>query len=169
MVSISTAMIAGHTEFASQAFPWVKSILRSSLGRTGGAGLKIHPDFLYRNLYHWLLDDDTFWQRASVPLPASRFPFYEAPTNIKGHCFRKRSHLQPRQRTSVSPYGGYWGTVTMNWRRGFFRACSIGSSSFAGSLLDMTKTKCPFCAFLALAAVRIWLPCILDRLAFFDE
>lgn len=80
VASITTAMVAGHTEYAGPVFEPVKKILRSDLGRIGGVGLKIHPDFSYVNLYHWLLGDE-FYKRGSVgyPLPDRRFPFRDGP------------------------------------------------------------------------------------------
>jgi len=80
VVSITTAMVAGHTEFASPVFEPVRKILRSDLERIGGVGVKIHPDYLYRNLYHWLLGDE-FYKRGNVgvPLPDRKFPFRDSP------------------------------------------------------------------------------------------
>jgi hypothetical protein len=80
VASISTAMVAGHTTFAGPVFPAVKSILRKDMGRIGGVGLKIHPDFCYLNLYHWLLGD-SYYKRGSggYPLPAEKYPFASNP------------------------------------------------------------------------------------------
>jgi hypothetical protein len=38
VVSISTAMVAGHKEFAGKVFPGVRAIMRTSGGRVGGIG-----------------------------------------------------------------------------------------------------------------------------------
>lgn len=73
VVSISTAIVAGHTEFAGKIFPQVKPLFRSHQGRIGGAGLKIHPDFSYANLYHWLLGDQHF-KAAALPIESRPFP-----------------------------------------------------------------------------------------------
>jgi hypothetical protein len=72
IVSTSTAVVAGHTEFAGKIFPAVRTILRTNGGRVGGIGLKIHPDFSYANLYHWLLGDTAFKNNT---LPSPRLPF----------------------------------------------------------------------------------------------
>lgn len=72
VVSISAAMVAGHKEFAGKSFPSVKAILRASAGKIGGVGLKIHPDFSYANLYHWLLGDNHF---KNSTLPIANRPF----------------------------------------------------------------------------------------------
>jgi hypothetical protein len=73
VVSISTAIIAGHTEFAGKIFPEVKSMLRTHQGRIGGIGLKLHPDFSYANLYHWLLGDQHF-KATALPISSGPFP-----------------------------------------------------------------------------------------------
>jgi hypothetical protein len=76
VTSTSTAMVAGHTEFAGPVFPHVKVLLRSGSGRIGGVGLKIHPDFSYANLYHWVLGDTDFWRgNLGTPLPLKDRPY----------------------------------------------------------------------------------------------
>lgn len=76
VVSTTTALVAGHERFTLPVFPSVKALLRGSLGRIGGAGLKIHPDFVYGNLYHWLLEDTVFWRLGQgIELPLERRPF----------------------------------------------------------------------------------------------
>ena len=58
VASITTAMVAGYTKYAGAVFPGVKPLLlRTNSGLIGGAGVKIHPDFSYVNLYHWVLGD----------------------------------------------------------------------------------------------------------------
>jgi hypothetical protein len=45
-------------------------------GRIGGLGLKIHPDFRYANLYHWLLGDSHFVRyQSGYPLPFKSRPY----------------------------------------------------------------------------------------------
>lgn len=56
-VSLSLAMVSGNTTYAQDLFPLIKAMLYISGGRRGGFGLKLHPDYTYRNLYHWLLGD----------------------------------------------------------------------------------------------------------------
>jgi hypothetical protein len=76
VVSITTAMVAGHTTFAAPAFERVKAMLRSDLGRIGGVGVKIHPDYSYANLYHWVLGDEYIKIGSSgISLPMSGRPF----------------------------------------------------------------------------------------------
>jgi hypothetical protein len=58
VASITTAMVAGYTKHAGGVFPSVKPLLlRTSSGLIGGVGVKIHPDYSYINLYHWVLGD----------------------------------------------------------------------------------------------------------------
>jgi len=73
VVSVSAAMVAGHKEFAGKVFPAVRTILRTSGGRFGGIGLKIHPDYSYANLYHWILGDQRFKQN-NLPIASRPFP-----------------------------------------------------------------------------------------------
>ncbi|WP_281926540.1 DUF3800 domain-containing protein [Roseibium album] len=76
VVSITTAMIAGHTEFAGNVFEEVKNILQQSQGRIGGVGVKIHPDYTYANLYHWVLGDEYFWRNnVGVSMPVGDRPY----------------------------------------------------------------------------------------------
>ncbi len=76
VVSITTAMVAGHTEFAGKIFPAIRAILKTSGGRVGGIGLKIHPDYSYANLYHWLLGDQRF-KNSDMPIANRPFPANE--------------------------------------------------------------------------------------------
>jgi hypothetical protein len=47
--------------------------------RIGGFGLKIHPEHIYVNLYHWLLGDTI---NSGEPLPRIRKPHAEKPAHI---------------------------------------------------------------------------------------
>lgn len=83
VVSITTAMVAGHERFASPVFPTLRSLYRTSLGRIGGAGVKIHPDFVYANLYHWVLGDDAFWSRGNgTSFPITNRPYSKSATGF---------------------------------------------------------------------------------------
>jgi hypothetical protein len=64
------AYVSGESTYSPRLFPHVKPLLRQEMGRVGGCGVKIHPDFTYVNLYHWLLGDD-YLVRGNVghPLP----------------------------------------------------------------------------------------------------
>jgi len=76
ITSCSLSFVAGEDKFSPPVFNLIKKMLFSDGGRKGGVGLKIHPDFKYANLYHWLLEDDFFWKaNCGIPLP------------LKGRCF----------------------------------------------------------------------------------
>lgn len=55
------ARVAG-SPWAPLTFEAIQPLLRSDGLRIGGVGLKIHPDYRYANLYHWLVGDDTWWK-----------------------------------------------------------------------------------------------------------
>jgi hypothetical protein len=57
-----TSYVAGETRFARQIVPLIRPLLATDVGRVGGVGIKIHPDFWYANLYHWLFGDVDFWR-----------------------------------------------------------------------------------------------------------
>ena len=72
VTSCTTAHVAGRDRYSEPLFDqWVFPLLhRGHAGRVGGYGLKLHPDFRYANLYHWLLGDQQFGRNgAFVTLP----------------------------------------------------------------------------------------------------
>lgn len=75
VVSITTAHFAGRPA-AAEFFPYVLPLLKTLDGRRGGASVKIHPDFKYANLYHWLLEDE-YLKKGSigVPMPLKDRPY----------------------------------------------------------------------------------------------
>ena len=80
--SCSTAAIAGESRFTPPVFSVVKELLikQTVPDRFGGIGLKIHPDFKYINLYHWLLGDTQYWKRnTGVSLPLKSYPYNSSP------------------------------------------------------------------------------------------
>ena len=80
VASITTAHVAGRPQ-AARFFPLIKSLFREDKGRIGGVGLKLHPDYRFANLYHWLLGD-THYVRGSMgfPMPLSDRPYREGDT-----------------------------------------------------------------------------------------
>jgi len=70
-----TAFVAGEQRFSPQLMPAIQPLLATNGSRVGGIGLKIHPDFWYANLYHWLFGDTHFW-RGSIGYP---FPLLARP------------------------------------------------------------------------------------------
>lgn len=81
VVSVTTAMVSGNSEYAEQVFPYIEPLfLKDWRGLIGGTGLKIHPAFSYRNLYHWLLDDDCWADGSSgFPYPDKSRPYASHP------------------------------------------------------------------------------------------
>jgi hypothetical protein len=80
ITSCVVARVAGESNYSPLVFDLLKPMLRRELGRIGGVGLKIHPDFTYANLYHWLLGDTHFWRgNSGRPLPFKTYPFAEEP------------------------------------------------------------------------------------------
>jgi hypothetical protein len=79
-VSCTTALVAGHTGYAGPIFPAIRAMMLESGGRIGGVGLKLHPDFIFVNLYHWLLGDDAYWRmNMGVSLPMRGRPYLTGP------------------------------------------------------------------------------------------
>lgn len=76
IVSITNAMIAGNTKYAGVTFPFVKDILHRDGDRINGVGVKIHPDFSYMNLYHWILGDKYIRRgKSGWSLPFENYPY----------------------------------------------------------------------------------------------
>jgi Protein of unknown function (DUF3800) len=70
-----TAYVAGEQRFSPQLMPAIQPLLANS-ARVGGIGIKIHPDFWYANLYHWLFGDTHFWRgNVGHPYPLLTHPF----------------------------------------------------------------------------------------------
>jgi hypothetical protein len=81
IVGSTLSYVGGESEYSAPIFrTHVKPMLRKELGRIGGVGLKIHPDYLYANLYHWLLGD-SHWVRAmsGQPLPRADRSYAASP------------------------------------------------------------------------------------------
>lgn len=75
-----TAAVAGEVCYAPQILERILPISDSIGDIRGGIGLKLHPDFRYVNLYHWLLGDAR--ERVVgglVPLPRQDRPYAESP------------------------------------------------------------------------------------------
>lgn len=78
--SCTTAVVAGEASFSPPIFQYIRPLLDGQMGRIGGLGLKLHPDFRYANLYHWLLGD-RYLIRGNLgrDLPDPRFPYSTSP------------------------------------------------------------------------------------------
>jgi len=76
VVSCTTARVAGDSDYSPAVFEMIKPMLRQDMGRVGGIGLKLHPDFVFANLYHWLVGDTDFFKgNTGRPLPIDHLPF----------------------------------------------------------------------------------------------
>jgi len=77
----TTSYVAGEPRYSPKIFTaGVLPLLRKEYDCTGGRGLKLHPDFRYRNLYHWLLGDEYFvrYQQIEHRLPSSSYAYSES-------------------------------------------------------------------------------------------
>jgi len=78
IVGCTTAFISGEQQYSPAIFNKIKPMFDKTLGRIGGVGLKIHPDLRYVNLYHWIVEDDTYIRHMSGwPLPKVGHLYYE--------------------------------------------------------------------------------------------
>lgn len=72
IVSCSLSRIGGEYTYSPPVFEAIRPLLFSDGGRVGGIGLKLHPDYVYANLYHWIDRDSTYWRFNggwTLPLP----------------------------------------------------------------------------------------------------
>lgn len=60
ITSCTVATVGGENRFSPPIFEAIKPLLQNDGERIGGFGLKIHPDYVYANLYHWLVEDTLF-------------------------------------------------------------------------------------------------------------
>lgn len=70
ITSCTVARVSGENNFSPDIFDKIRDIFIRNSNRIGGVGLKIHPDFKYANLYHWLAGDSHFWKsNCGTPMP----------------------------------------------------------------------------------------------------
>lgn len=80
VTSSTVAFIGGEDTHSPPVFEHVRLLLRRDYECIGGRGLKLHPDFRYRNLYHWLLGDTHYVRyQTGSPLPEEQRPYPEGP------------------------------------------------------------------------------------------
>ncbi len=80
ITSCTTALVSGESVYAPPVFEKIKPLLNQFMDRIGGIGVKIHPDYKYANLYHWLLGDKWLVRgQSGAPLPLSGRPYKNAP------------------------------------------------------------------------------------------
>jgi len=83
IASCSIAAASGENRFSPPVFASVKRLLAREGERIGGVGLKLHPYFMYANLYHWLVGDSDFWKSGtSFPLPLACYPYSSHPNTF---------------------------------------------------------------------------------------
>ena len=72
--------VAGEKQYAPPVFDAIRPLLLRDGPKTGGIGLKIHPDFVYANLYHWLLGDSHHTKLGmGIPFPLAGRPYARDP------------------------------------------------------------------------------------------
>lgn len=72
IASCTLATICGETNYSHDIFDKIRPILAGG----AGYGLKIHPDFKYVNLYHWILNEEYYWRfNVGHPLPMRGRPY----------------------------------------------------------------------------------------------
>lgn len=83
IVGCTLSYVSGEDEHSPKLFEnQIKGMLREEGGRKGGIGLKLHPDYNFANLYHWLLGDDVLWRGGvGFPLPMSGRAYVNSPTD----------------------------------------------------------------------------------------
>lgn len=76
ITSCTTALVSGESNYSPTIFEQIKPLLATNMTRRGGIGVKIHPDYRYANLYHWLLGD-SHYQRGNLgtPYPLPNRPY----------------------------------------------------------------------------------------------
>lgn len=80
IVGSTLAFVSGENHYAPPIFELIKGMLDCSYNRIGGYGVKIHPDYKYCNLYHWLLGDESFWRgNSGSKMPLARSPYSRDP------------------------------------------------------------------------------------------
>ncbi len=70
VVSATLSYVSGNETYTLEIIENIKPLLHKESQRIGGVGVKLHPDFKFANLYHWLFDDTHFWKNScGNPLP----------------------------------------------------------------------------------------------------
>jgi hypothetical protein len=83
--SCLTAYLSGETRWSPPVATALRALLRTEYGRIGGCGVKIHPDYRYANLYHWLFGDEIIVKsNVGKPLPLLSRPYKHDPNSYWG-------------------------------------------------------------------------------------
>lgn len=77
VTSCTLARVAGETTYSQLVMPAILPLFGCGGPRNvGGWVVKLHPDFCYVNLYHWLFGDQSSWvDNSGYDLPARGFPY----------------------------------------------------------------------------------------------
>jgi len=82
VTSCSTARVSGEAIYSPPVFEQIVSLFPAEFDRKGGVSFKIHPDFKYANLYHWILGDSYFVRfNTGFPLPFQYRPYSQNENN----------------------------------------------------------------------------------------
>jgi hypothetical protein len=74
--SCITAFLSGENRFSPPIARSFFPIIRTELGRVGGCGVKLHPDYRYANLYYWLFQDTHLVKgNCGHPFPLGERPY----------------------------------------------------------------------------------------------
>lgn len=80
VTSCTLAFVGGESQYAPPVFEAIRPLLLRDGHRIGGIGLKIYPDFVYANLYHWLLGDSHHAKLGmGIPFPLAGRPYARDP------------------------------------------------------------------------------------------
>ena len=97
VTSCTVARVSGEPIYSLPVFELIRPLLRRNEDRIGGIGLKIHPEYVYQNLYHWLLHDRVCLRDGALEsLPDPNRPFAEHPNEalVTGEIARQ-ARAQP--------------------------------------------------------------------------
>lgn len=84
ITSCCLARVSGEDRYSPKVFSMILPMFREEFGRRGGCSFKIHPDFKYANLYHWLLGDSHFVRNSSgSPMPLKNRPYSTSATSYR--------------------------------------------------------------------------------------
>lgn len=70
------AFVSGENQYSPVLFEALLPLFCRLNDRCGGVGLKIHPDFIHGNLYHWIAGDTHLYrgsQRVALPEPGRQY------------------------------------------------------------------------------------------------
>lgn len=75
------AAVGGEVKFSLPVVQQIDPLYRKSFGYVDGYGVKIHPDYRYANLYHWVFGDELLVKfNTGTPLPMPHRPYAGTPT-----------------------------------------------------------------------------------------